>query len=217
MICIETKHWRRVFSAWADIMRENRDYLIELDGVAGDSDLGLTMTDGFAAARDAVLDFEGDDAGRLLYTGGKAIMRHAPSSLGTLLGSGFLEAGKRLKGREALPLDEAYRLFEAIEENIMARGSAKVGEKTFLDGIDPAVRALRTADWSAGAAEPLRAAAQAARDGAAHTRDLIARHGRMAIRGEASLGMLDPGAVVAALLVTAFADTLAVQLSDNEL
>ena len=149
MICIETKHWRRVFSAWADIMRENRDYLIELDGVAGDSDLGLTMTDGFAAARDAVLDFEGDDAGRLLYTGGKAIMRHAPSSLGTLLGSGFLEAGKRLKGREALPLDEAYRLFEAIEENIMARGGAKVGEKTFLDGIDPAVRALRTADWSA--------------------------------------------------------------------
>ena len=94
----------------------------------------------------------------------------------------------------------------------MARGGAKVGEKTFLDGIDPAVRALRTADWSVGAAEPLRAAAQAARDGAAHTRDLIARHGRMAIRGEASLGMLDPGAVVAALLVTAFADTLAVQL-----
>ena len=33
-----------------DIMAENREYLINLDSVVGDGDLGLTMSDGFLAA-----------------------------------------------------------------------------------------------------------------------------------------------------------------------
>lgn len=208
MFSIEKQHWQAVFSAWADIMLANRDELIRLDGVAGDSDLGLTMTDGFAAARDAVAAFDGTDTGKLLYTGGKAIMGHAPSSLGTLLGSGFLEAGKQLRGRDELPLSEAHRFFQALEDNIMSRGGSKVGDKTFLDGIDPAIRILASADWSAGEAQVLRQAADAAAAGAENTKNMIARHGRMAIRGEDSIGMLDPGAVVGALLVAAFAQAL---------
>ena len=51
-------------------------------------------------------------------------------------------------------------------------------------------------------------ASAAARRGSDDTMNLIARHGRMAIRGEQSIGMLDPGSVVAALLVEAFADTI---------
>ena len=35
---------------WAVIMADNRNWLIELDSVVGDSDLGLTMSDGFRAA-----------------------------------------------------------------------------------------------------------------------------------------------------------------------
>lgn len=208
MLSIEKKHWEAIFSAWADIMLKNREHLIELDGVAGDSDLGLTMTDGFAAARDAVNAFDGTDVGKLLYTGGKAIMSNAPSSLGTLLGSGFLEAGKRLKGKDVLPLNEAYILFQAIEDNIMSRGGSKVGEKTFLDGIDPAVKVLASADWSVGDTAVLKEAALAAEYGAENTRTMVAKHGRMAIRGKDSIGMLDPGAVVASLLVVAFAQAL---------
>ena len=36
------------------VMTEKRDYLIKIDGVVGDGDLGLTMSDGFTAAFDGV-------------------------------------------------------------------------------------------------------------------------------------------------------------------
>ena len=42
--------FRALTECWARVMEENRDRLIELDSVVGDSDLGLTMSDGFRAA-----------------------------------------------------------------------------------------------------------------------------------------------------------------------
>ena len=44
---------RALLARWADEMAQKRDWLIELDSVVGDSDLGLTMSDGFRAASDA--------------------------------------------------------------------------------------------------------------------------------------------------------------------
>ena len=52
-------------------------------------------------------------------------------------------------------------------------------------------------------------AALAARQGYEGTLGMLAKHGRMAIRGEASRAYLDPGAAVAALLVRAWADQAA--------
>ena len=201
--------WKAIFAAWAKIMKSNALYLIELDGIAGDSDLGLTMADGFAAADKTAAAFSGTDIGLLVYHAGKAIMSNAPSSLGTLLGSAFLDAGKCLKGRDAIDVREAYIFFEAIEKTIMARGHSNVGEKTVLDGLDPAIQVLKDENtWKDGLQKGLETAAAAAQDGSDNTRNLVARHGRMAIRGEQSIGMLDPGSVVAALLVRAFSDTI---------
>lgn len=209
MNSITVSEWKAVFAAWENIMKANAEYLIQLDGVAGDSDLGLTMSDGFAAANQAAAAFDGTDIGMMIYYSGKAIMSSAPSSLGTLLGSGFLEAGKCLKGRECLAPDDFYLFFEAIEKSIMLRGHCAVGDKTFIDGLDPAVQTLKdNCVWAEGVQAGLQKAAEAARTGSENTKSLIARHGRMAVRGEQSIGMLDPGSVVAALLVEAFANTI---------
>lgn len=40
---------RALLARWADEMAQKRDWLIELDSVVGDSDLGLTMSDGLPA------------------------------------------------------------------------------------------------------------------------------------------------------------------------
>ncbi len=206
---ISVAEWKMVFAAWEAVMKKNADYLIQLDGVAGDSDLGLTMSDGFTAANKAAAAYDGTDIGMLVYHCGKAIMSNAPSSLGTLLGSAFLEAGKCLKGKQSVGANDIYIFFEAIEKSIMIRGHSNVGEKTFLDGLDPAVQVLKDEKtWEQGVQQGLQKAAAAARRGSDDTMNLIARHGRMAIRGEQSIGMLDPGSVVAALLVEAFADTI---------
>ena len=74
-------------------------------------------------------------------------------------------------------------------------GKAEVGHKTMVDAISPAVDAL------AAPGATLRDAAAAAVQGAASTAPIIAKRGRASYVGEASRGVLDPGAVAMALVI----------------
>ncbi len=185
-----------------DIMLENKDYLIELDSVIGDGDLGLTMSDGFKAAAEAASAAGGEDIGKLLYTGGKAMASAVPSTMGTLMASGLMNAGKALKSETVLDLSKLALLFQAYADGVAARGKAQVGDKTFLDGIVPAVNALsRAAKKEESLSETAKSAADAAQIGYDNTLGMLARHGRAAARDEASRELKDPGAMVAVLLM----------------
>ncbi len=186
---------RGLLSAWAALMTEKRDWLIELDSVVGDSDLGLTMSDGFTAASEAAAASDLTDVGKLSYQAGKAMATAVPSTMGTLMASGLMNAGKVLKGMEdAADTD----FFQAYLEGVQNRGKAQIGEKTFLDGLQPAVEALKQGKTPQETVE-------IAWDAFQHTKGMIAKHGRMAIRGEASRDLLDPGAAVAALMMQGYA------------
>lgn len=188
------------------LMNEKREYLIELDSVVGDGDLGLTMGDGFTAAYEAVKDGGETDAGKLLYGAGKAMSIKVPSTMGTLMASGLMQAGKRLKGRSELTDSDIAELFEAYEEGVQKRGKAEIGDKTFLDGLHPAVEALKKAlEEKCGLSKAAAKAAEAAEEGFKNTTTMIAVHGRAATRGEASRTLEDPGAAVAMLMMQAFA------------
>lgn len=186
------------------VMCEKKEYLIELDSVVGDGDLGLTMSDGFVAAYKAVVEGNEQDIGKCLYSAGKAMSIAVPSTMGTLMASGFMQAGKALKGKTEIEEDQIAAIFRAYEDGVKHRGKAKVGDKTFLDGMDPAVLAMEAAfaDGSSlrGAAEK---AALAAEDGFKNTTTMIAVHGRAATRGEDSRALEDPGAAVAMLMMQA--------------
>lgn len=197
---------KNLLGVWAEIMKKNSQRLIELDGEAGDSDLGLTMTDGFRAAYEAVKDSPERDQGKLAYLAGKAMGAAAPSTMGTLMASGLMQAGKELKGVESLDGSLWTKFFQAFYDGVQARGKAKLGEKTFLDGLYPAVEALKAHDGDMKAASRL--AASAANEAFLATRGMLAKHGRMAIRGEQSRDFLDPGAAVAALLMEGFSQTM---------
>lgn len=198
-----------VLASWKKIMADNRDYLIEIDGVVGDGDLGLTMSDGFAAAYDAVASGDEKDLGKMLYFAGKAMSTAVPSTMGTLMASGLMSAGKELRGKEELDANGVATLFQAYFDGVMNRGSAKVGDKTFLDGLHPAVESL-TKDAAAGADMKTMAehAKKAAEEGFLATKGMLAVHGRAATRGEASRELLDPGAAVAKLLMEGFASAV---------
>lgn len=191
----------------SEIMVQNRDYLIELDSVVGDSDLGLTMADGFQAAYEAVSDGTESDLGMLLYKAGKTMGNKVPSTMGTLMAAGLMRAGKTLRGKKKLTDGDVVNLFEAYETGVADLGKAKLGDKTFLDGFHPGVQTLK-ANVEAGAAfeEACRDAAKAAWEGFELTTTMIAVHGRAATRGEASRSLKDPGAAVAALIMKAAAD-----------
>jgi len=130
--------------------------------------------------------------------------------MGTLMASGLMQAGKVLKGKTELTDMDIADIFGAYLEGVANRGKAKVGDKTFLDGLDPAVKALKEA-LSAGDLLPIAAtkAREAAEEGFKNTTNMIAVHGRAATRGEASRSLEDPGAAVALLIMKAFEKSMA--------
>lgn len=196
---MNAKEMKRIASAWAEVMKENETFLVELDSIAGDGDIGMVLSDGFAAADRALAGSEETDIGKLVYQIGKTLAAKAPSSMGTLLASGFMQAGKALRGKTEFGVCELILLLEEIARGIMALGGAAEGEKTSLDSLLPGLRALQT-NASAPLEDALRAAEAAAKQGFENTGNMVARHGRIAVRGEESRTILDPGAAAVMLL-----------------
>ncbi len=199
--------FKALLFCWAELMKANRDYLIDLDSVMGDGDLGLTMSDGFLAASEAIKDSAETDIGKLAYLAGKAMSTAVPSTMGTLMASGFMSAGKALKGMNELDLGGVAAFFKAYLEGVQSRGKAEIGDKTFLDGLYPAAEQLAAdAAENISLSEAASKAAAAAHNAFLSTKGMLAKHGRAAARGEKSRELLDPGAAVADLMMKGYAD-----------
>ncbi len=190
--------------AVADIMKQNRDYLISLDQRNGDGDLGISMDEGFAAAYASASASEESDLGKLLVGCSKAFNEAAPSSLGTILSVMMLGMARTLKGNETADAALFAQALTAGVDKIMERAGSKPGQKTVLDALDPAAKAI-TAHAEEGFAAALQAAADAARAGAESTKDMKAVHGRAAYYGDKALGLIDGGAVAGTLIFEALA------------
>lgn len=200
-----TRDIAAIIARLADIMTERKDELIRLDGAVGDGDLGLTMEKAFTTARDETANSTETDTGKLLMKIGASIARAAPSTMGTLVATGFLAGGKAVGGRTSLGLPEVAAFFEAFVHGIMQRGKSKPGEKTIVDVLHPAAQALKEAAAAgAGLEEGFRRCRQAAAEGLARTKDMIAQHGRVAYYQEQSRGKEDPGAVAGNYIVQGF-------------
>ena len=187
-------------------MRQNRDYLIEIDSELGDGDLGLTMTKGFAAALEAANAFEEDDVGALLKKAGFAIAKAAPSTMGTLTATGFIAAGKALAGKEFLDAKDMAAMMRSMAEAIRDRGRAKEeGDKTTLDILFPVARAMEA--YEGGDITGLMKEAVAVADSSLEkTKEMINQHGKAAVFREKSLGRVDPGSSAVVLMIKGIAE-----------
>ena len=187
-----------IITAISAQMTENRNYLIELDQVNGDGDLGISMDDGYRAAAEFLLTADENDLGKLIMACGKVFNASAPSSLGTITTFGFMGIAKALKGKEEVTFEEAAQAMMAGVENIMAKAESKPGEKTIIDSLYPGAQAL--VEYSADPAAAIKEAAKASEKGSEATKQMKAVHGRAAYSAERSIGILDGGSVVGMLI-----------------
>ena len=196
-----------IFTNLDTLMAEKKEFLIELDAMVGDGDLGITMTKGFRGAVQAIGPLDESDVGQLMAKAGMAIAQAAPSTMGTLVGSGFMKAGKAVKGKtELAPGDLAEALTQFVEA-IMARGKSKPGERTFIDSMYPAAQALQqAAAKNVALEEGLQFAYDAACQGLEATKEMVPQHGKQVPHREKSRGLQDPGATVGVLIMQVFAD-----------
>lgn len=206
---LEKENVIALFSALKTTMTAERDALIELDSIMGDGDLGLTMAAAFSAALEDVEKSDEDDLGKLLMKAGMAMAKAAPSTMGTLMGTGFMRGGKALKEKTSLESADMAAFWTGFVEGLMERGKAKPGDKTIIDSLYPASVALKEAA-SAGQEmkEAFVLALAAAEKGLEDSKDLIAQFGRAAYYQEKSRGKQDPGATVGVLLIKTFCDYL---------
>ena len=195
-----------ILTALGRKMSENKELLIDLDSRMGDGDLGLTMSRGFTAAAE-MTPAEGEtDIGRFLAKVGMEMSRVAPSTMGTLMATGFMRGGKALKGQDTLSVETLRLFFKAFVEGMMERGKSKRGEKTIIDVLGPAADALE--QEHADVPSAMQAALAAAREGLEATKQMVACHGRAAYYQEKSLGHQDSGATAGLLLMEGFAEVL---------
>jgi dihydroxyacetone kinase-like protein len=146
------------------------------------------------------------DIGEMLRFIGHGLVSSVGGASGPLYGTAFLEAGFLLAGRDVLDTTAVADAFEAGARGLARRGRCAVGDKTILDALDPAARAVReAADRGAPLPSALRSATGAAAAGMRATIPLLARRGLALRLGERSRGHRDPGAVSCFLLVLAMA------------
>ena len=200
-MCLSIDDFKGMMTAVRDIMVDKKDFLGELDAKIGDGDLGLSMSKGFIEASKIMDNFTDTDIGIALLQSAIAMNNAASSTMGTLVSSAIMSAGKEVKGKEEIVPEELITMAQAAVDVIIKRGKAKkVGEKTMLDALVPAVDALKKY-IAAGKSleEAFGAAAKVAEEGVELTKDMVAQHGRAYYYGEKSIGVQDPGATVVML------------------
>jgi len=198
-----------LFARLREVFVAQRDFLIDLDGKVGDSDLGLTMNKAFSAASESVATNVAEPIGRTLQLAGMAMAKAAPSTMGTLMATGFMRAGKALESAPAIGTAEMALFWSAFLAGVAERGKAKPGEKTVIDVLAPLAASLAAslADSLGGQAtlpDALKKAVQAAAAGLEATKGMIAQHGKAACFQEKTLGLQDAGATVAFLIAETF-------------
>jgi phosphoenolpyruvate---glycerone phosphotransferase subunit DhaL len=158
------------------------------DGQLGDGDLGVTMQ---RAGRELmkVLSTLPDDIGMALLACAQAVTRVSGSSYGTLLATGLMAAAKATRGATEVPWSEVSALLHGALQAMMARGKASLGDKTVLDALDAAARAVD----GVAPAQMLAAASSAVEDTMTRLRGQQAKIGRARIFAERSAGLDDPG------------------------
>ena len=175
------------------------------------------MTRGMSAV--AALDPQSfADTGALLKKAGMTLVSTVGGASGPLYGTLFLRLGAFLGPDKELSVQNLAQAFKAGLDGIMTRGKAEPGDKTMVDALAPAVKALQT-DAEAGRTlqEALDHAAQAAAQGRDATVGMIARRGRASYLGEGAQ-MSQVGIVIVShshKLATAAVDLVAQMVSEE--
>ncbi|MFA6244381.1 MAG: dihydroxyacetone kinase subunit DhaL [Candidatus Hydrogenedentales bacterium] len=186
-------------------IRENHEMLSKLDSVGGDGDHGTTMLRAMTILEKAIDSCASNDVKSILNDVGWAIMGVDGGATGPLFGTLFMSMAEGLGDNTTMDAPVLLAAFASGLSGVQAQTKAKVGDKTMLDALVPAIDALRVAvEGGANVVDALRAAAEGAGQGAASTKDLQARFGRAKNIKEQSIGTQDPGATSVSLIFRGF-------------
>ena len=192
-------------------INSNRAYLSEIDGLIGDGDHGINMSKGFTGCgtRLDALGAAANDLPKAFEQLSQALMDDIGGSMGPLYGNFFLGFVNTLEPYAEMDARLFGEALAAAVSNVQGMGNAKVGDKTLIDTMVPALNAFTEAVGAGSSfADALKAMSVAAEAGKNSTKDLQARIGRSARLGARSIGVLDAGATSCFLILQSISNSL---------
>ena len=185
-----------------DTVLRNELYFCDLDGLAGDGDFGTSLASGYRVIQNDWDSIDKADIGTMLLKISMLVSKHVGGSSGPIWGTGFMKAAMPSRGKTSVTLQELTDMLGAAIEGIMARGGAKLGDKTLLDALIPVHEAMKQhAAGDGDLAATLKDAAGAAERAIEETKSLVAHRGRASQVGERSANTPDPGIVAIATMM----------------
>ncbi|MCI8638364.1 MAG: dihydroxyacetone kinase subunit L [Coprococcus sp.] len=178
----------------ADKVIEKKPYLTEIDSAIGDGDHGIGMAGGMQKVKEKLGHFPAtDNVYEVFETAGKAMLMSMGGASGVIFGSLYLAGAKGMDALASLTPKALAAMERKSLEAIKERGKAEVGDKTMVDALEPAVKAME-ANSGKALLEMLRAAEEAARQGMEDTKNYTAKFGRAKSLMERAVGHQDAGA-----------------------
>lgn len=204
MDCFQNSQGKSILLAIVKAIQENKTYLGDIDGLIGDGDHGMNMNKGFTLFEQRFLSSNEEISfSQGLFELGNILFSEIGGSMGPIYGTIFMDMSHAGEEFETIGTSELTVMLQAGYDGLCEIIEAKVGDKTLVDTLSPAITAL-----SAGGSllEALSRMKKAAEDGKDSTKNLAAKFGRSSRLGERSRGVLDAGAVSCFFILNAMAD-----------
>lgn len=187
-------------------IQENKAYLGEVDGLIGDGDHGMNMNKGFSVFEERFKDEEFTFSEGLDELG-MILLNEIGGSMGPIYGTIFMDMAEAGEDLEEIGTAQLAAMLEAGLNGLCEIVEARVGDKTLVDTLAPAVDSLKkSAEEGADFEEALRGMKDTALAGRDSTKDMVAKFGRSSRLGERSRGVLDAGATSCCIILCAMAD-----------
>jgi dihydroxyacetone kinase-like protein len=194
----------RWLESTAVVLRENKEYLTQLDSAIGDADHGTNMDRGFTKVAEKLPTVADKDIGNILKTVAMTLISSVGGASGPLYGTFFQRGGMAVDAKEELSDEDLVAMLQGAVDGVIQRGRAQPGDKTMIDALLPALDALKAGvSGGKGSVGALTDAVAAAERGMKDTIPLQARKGRASYLGERSIGHQDPGATSSYLILNA--------------
>jgi len=206
----------RILGIMCHTVEREKAYLSQLDCNVGDGDFGASLSTGFEKIKENFNLMSGISIGEVFKNCGRIIMDNCGGVTGPIWGGAFRAAGNFTQGKEKLNLSDLAEMLYAVVKRIKKQGGAEQGDKTLLDALIPAVESLKTnASKNMHLKQAAKEFAEAAKEGAESTKNIVAKKGRSRYLGERTLGHPDPGAMALSFLFQAVAEEFFCRSNDT--
>jgi phosphoenolpyruvate---glycerone phosphotransferase subunit DhaL len=206
---VDKEHILQWLQAFAIEIKQNKEYLTELDAAIGDADHGINMERGFKKVINQLPNVADQDIGSILKTVSMTLISSIGGASGPLYGTLFLRASTVVAGKYQLTSQDLLEMLQAGLDGVLQRGKAQLGDKTMVDVLSPAVVAFGQALGTGKVMLPaMQQAVAAAQEGLQNTIPMLAKKGRASYLGERSVGHQDPGATSSYLMLKSLLETL---------